>query len=151
KGEGCMHMTERVLSRRVVLKLGIGAGIASLLAACTTSAPSAPPAATVAPAAPGAAGASGASNASTSAPAATGQPKRGGSLTVAAAGTPPDLDPFSSGSEAAALFASYVYSRLFMLKSGPGVAKGSLDTVGDAAESSSVSSDGLTYTIKLRN
>jgi ABC-type transport system substrate-binding protein len=144
-------MTERVLSRRVVLKLGIGAGIASLLAACTTSAPSAPPAATVAPAAPGAAGASGASNASTSAPAAAGQPKHGGTLTIAAAGNPPDLDPFSSGSEAAALFASYVYSRLFMLKSGPGISKGSLDTVGDAAESATVSSDGLTYTIKLRN
>jgi peptide/nickel transport system substrate-binding protein len=116
--------------------------------ACTGSAPGVPPAATVAPAAPVAPGATTPSNSTT---AAAGQPKRGGTLTISAAGNPPDLDPYSSGSEAAALFASYVYSRLFMLKSGPGVPKGSLDTLGDAAESAQVSPDGLTYTIKLRN
>jgi ABC-type transport system substrate-binding protein len=123
--------------------LALGTGLTSLLAACTSSVPSAPSAATTAPAAKAAPGA-------TAASAAAGQPKRGGTYTISAAGNPPDLDPYSSGSEAAALFASYHYSRLFMLKSGPGVPKGSLETVGDAAESAQISPDGLTYTIKLR-
>jgi peptide/nickel transport system substrate-binding protein len=134
-------VSARVWNRRAALQLVMGAGFTSLLVACAGPAPSAPPApgATSAPAAAGGAAAT------------PGQPKRGGTLTIAAAGNPPDLDPYSSGSEAAALFASYTYSRLFMLKSGPGVPKGSLDTIGDAAESSQVSDDGLTYTIKLRN
>ena len=139
-----MNMTDRLWSRRVALKLGISAGIASLLAACTASTPGAPPGCNRCP------GASGAKPA-VSTPAAAGQPKRGGTFNIAAAGNPPDMDPFASGSEAASLFASYTYSRLFMLNSGPGVPKGSLDTVGDAAESAQVSADGLTYTIKLRN
>src|SRR5579872_6731742 len=101
-----MQNSGSVWSRRVVLKLGISAGIGSLLAACSAPAPSAPSGATAAP---------GASSGSASTPAAAGQPKRGGTFTVAAAGNPPDLDLYSSGSEAAALFASYTYSRLFML------------------------------------
>jgi ABC-type transport system substrate-binding protein len=124
-------MHRRLWSRRATLQLGLSAGVASLVVACTSSVPAVPVAATVAAPAPG-------------------QPKQGGTFTTAAAGNPPDLDPYSSGSEAASLFASYSYSRLFMLKSGPGIAKGSLDTVGDAAESAQVSDDGLTYTIKLR-
>jgi ABC-type transport system substrate-binding protein len=123
----------------------MGAGFTSLLVACSGSNPGVPPATPVAPGATTSTG-----SASTPA-AAAGQPKRGGTLTITAAGNPPDLDPYTSGSEAAALFASYTYSRLFMLKSGPGVPKGALDTLGDAAESSTVSADGLVYTIKLRN
>jgi peptide/nickel transport system substrate-binding protein len=125
-------MRQRLWSRRAALQLGLSTGLTSLVVACTNSVPAVPAAATVAPLTPS-------------------QPKRGGIYTIAAAGNPPDLDPYSSGSEAASLFASYTYSRLFMLKSGPGIAKGSLDTVGDAAESAQVSDDGLTYTIKLRS
>ncbi len=124
-------MNQRLWSRRAALQLGLSAGVASLVVACTSSVPAVPVAGTVAPPT-------------------SNQPKKGGTFTTAAAGNPPDLDPYSSGSEAASLFASYSYSRLFMLKSGPGIAKGSLDTVGDAAESAQVSDDGLTYTIKLR-
>lgn len=129
-------MNQRLWSRRAALGLGLGlsAGLTSLLVACSGGTPPAPSATSAA-----------------AAPPVPSQPKKGGTLTIAAAGNPPDLDPYSSGSEAAALFASYSYSRLFMLKSGPGVPKGSLDTVGDAAHSAQISDDGLTYTIKLRN
>src|SRR3981081_3211184 len=125
-------MNHRLWSRRAAIRLGLTAGLTSLAVACASSGPAIPAAPSVAPAA-------------------ANGPKRGGTFTTAAAGNPPDLDPYSSGSEAASLFASYSYSRLFMLKSGPGIAKGSLDTIGDAAESAQVSDDGLTYTIKLRN
>ena len=96
-------MQQRQWSRRSVLQLGIGVGIASVLTACAGSAPSPAPGSTSGPA--GASTSGGAGSAPTAA--AAGQPKRGGTFTIAAAGNPPDLDPYSSGSEAAALFASY--------------------------------------------
>jgi ABC-type transport system substrate-binding protein len=137
-------MSQRLWSRRAALQLGLNTGLTSLVVACTGSSPPSPAAATVGPAAPSTPGA-------TATVVGAGQPKKGGIFTTSAAGNPPDLDPYSSTSEAASLFASYSYSRLFMLKSGPGITKGSLETVGDAAESAQVSDDGLVYTIKLRN
>ncbi len=82
-------------------------------------------------------------------PASTG-PRRGGTFSSLAAADPPSLDPYASGSQGQAEFSAFSYSRLFMLKAGPGVPRGSLEVVPDAAESVDVSPDGLTYTVRLR-
>jgi ABC-type transport system substrate-binding protein len=77
--------------------------------------------------------------------------KKGGTFSGYLAANPPSLDPYASVSEGGSEFTAYAYSRLYMLKSGPGAPKGSIEVVPDAAESHTVSSDGLTYTIKLRS
>jgi len=77
-------------------------------------------------------------------------PRRGGTFSGLAAADPPSLDPYVSGSQGQAEFSAYSYSRLFMLKAGPNVPRGSLEVVPDAAESVEVSPDGLTYTVRLR-
>ncbi len=82
-------------------------------------------------------------------PASTG-PRRGGTFSSLAAADPPSLDPYASGSQGQAEFSAFSYSRLFMLKAGPGVPRGSLEVVPDAAESVEVSPDGLAYTVRLR-
>ncbi len=82
---------------------------------------------------------------------AAGGVKRGGTFSGYLAANPPSLDPYVTASEGGAEFNAYSYSRLYMLKSGAGVPKGSIEVVPDAAESYAVSSDGLTYTIKLKN
>jgi peptide/nickel transport system substrate-binding protein len=84
----------------------------------------------------------------------TGEPtegQRGGTLSVYEAGNPASLDPYISGSQGQAFWSSYSYSRLFMSASGPGIPGGSLEVVPDAAASSEVTEDGLTYTVTLRD
>jgi hypothetical protein len=93
-------MSQRLWSRRAALQLGLNTGLTSLVVACTGSSPATPAAATVGPAAPSTPGA-------TATVVGAGQPKKGGIFTTSAAGNPPDLDPYSSTSEAASLFASY--------------------------------------------
>ncbi|HEX7103175.1 MAG TPA: ABC transporter substrate-binding protein [Nitrolancea sp.] len=77
--------------------------------------------------------------------------KKGGTFSNFAAASPPSLDPFPSGSQGQSEFSAFSYSRLYMLKSGPGVPKGSLAVVPDAAAKTEVSQDGLTYTTTLRD
>jgi peptide/nickel transport system substrate-binding protein len=77
--------------------------------------------------------------------------QRGGTLSVFEAGNPTSLDPYISGSQAQAFWSSYSYSRLFMSASGPGVPRGSLEVLPDAAESSEVTEDGLVYTVTLKD
>jgi len=78
-------------------------------------------------------------------------PKKGGTYANFAAASPPSLDPFASGSQGQSEFSAFSYSRLYMLKSGPGVTKGSIAVVPDAAAKSEASPDGLTYTVTLRD
>ncbi len=77
--------------------------------------------------------------------------KRGGVYSGSLDADPASLDPYTTANEGVAEFACYSYSRLFMLKSGPGIVKGSIAVVPDAAASYSVSKDGLTYVVQLRN
>ncbi len=86
---------------------------------------------------------------STSAAATTG--KRGSTFSDFAAAGPPGLDPYPDNSEGQSEFSSFSYSRLWMLKSGPDVSKGSLDVTPDAAAKVEVTSDGMTYTVTLRD
>lgn len=80
-----------------------------------------------------------------------GEGQRGGRISAFEAGNPASLDPYVSGSQGQAFWSSYSYSRLFMSESGPGIPRGSLEVVPDAAASFEVSDDGLTYTVTLRD
>jgi peptide/nickel transport system substrate-binding protein len=77
--------------------------------------------------------------------------QRGGVFSGFEAGNPTSLDPYLSGSQLQASWSSYSYSRLFMSESGPGVPRGSLETVPDAAASVEAAEDGLSYTIALKD
>ncbi|HQW50484.1 MAG TPA: ABC transporter substrate-binding protein [Tepidiformaceae bacterium] len=76
--------------------------------------------------------------------------KRGGTYKAAQAGDPPTIDPYGNLSFLTKGFSAYIYSRLFKYNAGVGVKKSDLLPVGDLAESSEASPDGLTWTIKLR-
>ncbi|NJD64785.1 MAG: ABC transporter substrate-binding protein [Chloroflexi bacterium] len=76
--------------------------------------------------------------------------KRGGTYKADQAGDPPTIDPYGNLSFLTKGFSAYVYSRLFKYNSGPGVKQSDLQPVGDLAESTETSPDGLTWTIKLR-
>ncbi|MCO5202122.1 MAG: ABC transporter substrate-binding protein [Chloroflexi bacterium] len=76
--------------------------------------------------------------------------KRGGTYRTTWTGDPPTIDPYGNLSFLTKGFAAYPYSRLFKYNSGPGVKQSDLQPVGDLAESTETSPDGLTWTIKLR-
>lgn len=100
---------------------------------------------------PTASGATGSSSTGSTATTVAASGKRGGTYSDFASAGPPSLDPFASSSEGQSEFSSFSYSRLWMLKSGPGIAKGSLEVTPDAASKVEVSPDGKTYTVTLRN
>jgi peptide/nickel transport system substrate-binding protein len=158
-------------TRRAVLQVWGGVGIAAtLLTACGPQAPTQPAApATSAPAAAAPATAvpktGGAPAAPTSAPAATAVPQVQAKPTTAAAagpktgGTfrffawtedPPTLDPHLNVSFRVQGFAAFFYSRLLMSKKGPGIPAQAYIMEGDLAESWQIGPDGKTYTFKLR-
>jgi len=76
--------------------------------------------------------------------------KRGGTYKADQAGDPPTIDPYGNLSFLTKGFSAFIYSRLFKYNAGAGVKKSDLLPVGDLAESSEASPDGLTWTIKLR-
>ncbi|HQW51791.1 MAG TPA: ABC transporter substrate-binding protein [Tepidiformaceae bacterium] len=76
--------------------------------------------------------------------------KRGGVYRMDQAGDPPTIDPYGNASFLTKGFAAYNYSRLFKYNAGMGVKRRELQPVGDLAESSEASPDGLVWTVKLR-
>ncbi len=76
--------------------------------------------------------------------------KRGGILHAASTGDPPTLDPYGNLSFLTKGFAAYVYSRLFMFETGPGIAYGANRPVPDLAESAEPNEDGTEWVIKLK-
>lgn len=77
-----------------------------------------------------------------------GTPKKGGTIETTIIGDPPSLDPFLNLSYRAQGVASFVYSRLFRIESGPNIAPGDLRVQPDIAASSE-RPDNLTFTVKL--
>src|SRR5437867_758841 len=60
--------------------------------------------------------------------------RRGGILNVVMSGDPPTLDPYVQPATNTKAFASYVYSRLFRFKGGPGIKATEAKPTGDLAE-----------------
>ncbi|HEX5504518.1 MAG TPA: ABC transporter substrate-binding protein [Thermomicrobiales bacterium] len=86
-----------------------------------------------------------------SAPAASAQPKPGGTLAIRWwTGDPPDLDPYQIVTFRTQEFAGFFYSRLLKFNNGPGIGPNAFIPTPDLAESYQASQDGLTYTFKLR-
>jgi peptide/nickel transport system substrate-binding protein len=158
------------MSRRGFLGVSVAGGsvlLGTLLSACgggssstATSAASSTQASSGGQSTPASSGASGSpasggatASSSAGATAASGgaTPKKGGTFQNFAAASPPSLDPLASNSQGQSEFSAFSYSRLYMLKSGPGVAKGSVAVVPDAAAKTEASPDGLTYTVTLRD
>ncbi len=79
-----------------------------------------------------------------------GAKKNSGTLKHVLAGDPPTLDPYGNISFLTKGHAVAHYSRLFMYKSGPGIAYGSVRPTPDAAASAESTPDGLKWTVKLR-
>ena len=77
--------------------------------------------------------------------------KRGGTLKYDQANDPPSLDPYASTSFLTKAFASFPYSRLFKLSTGPGFTLEKIQPVPDVASKAEASPDGLTWTITLRD
>ncbi len=75
---------------------------------------------------------------------------RGGTLRINITGDPPTIDPYGNLSFITKTMASYVYSRLFKYKTGPGILRADVRPTGDIAESASASPDGLKWTVKLK-
>ena len=78
-----------------------------------------------------------------------GAPKRGGTLKTTINGDPPSLDPFLNLSYRSQGVASFVYSRLFRIESGPDIAPGDLRVTPDVAASREIP-DTRTFTVKLK-
>ncbi|TME97529.1 MAG: ABC transporter substrate-binding protein [Chloroflexi bacterium] len=154
------------VSRRQLLRVGLRGGIVMLLAACAPAAPSAPP--TAAPAAPAPTQAAApAAKPTTSAPAApaptvaptvaaavkptsvgaaaaAGQPKPGGTLRVAHAGTPRQLDPAKQISGDEYMITLGVYDTLVLFDK-------DLSLKPQLASSWETSQDLKTWTFKLQS
>ncbi|HVX29995.1 MAG TPA: ABC transporter substrate-binding protein, partial [Nitrolancea sp.] len=158
------------LSRRGFLGMGIAGGsvlLSGLLSACGGGSSSTSTSETAATQASGGSQSTGGSSGSSASPASSGAtasasggataasgggtPKKGGTFVNFAAASPPSLDPFASGSQGQSEFSAFSYSRLYMLKSGPGVVKGSIAVEPDAAAKTEATPDGLTYTVTLRD
>ncbi len=167
---------QRRITRRRSLALGTAGLSAAYLAACGDSSNNKQAVKTNAPAAPSAAAAGGGTPASGSAaagnatPAAipatpnnaakgtgrtdttvdeTAQAVPGGTFRYRTSTDYPSLDPFKSASFAAQYHGAYIYSRLSMFKSGPGVDPNAFEVAPDAATSFEIP-DGLTYIYHLR-
>lgn len=80
---------------------------------------------------------------------ATGTPKTGGTIKTTINGDPPSLDPYLNLSYRAQGVASFVYSRLFNIKSGPDIDPGDLQVEPDVAASREIPDD-QTFTVKLK-
>jgi ABC-type transport system substrate-binding protein len=76
--------------------------------------------------------------------------KKGGTYKTVNSGDPPSIDPYGNLSFLTKGQASFVYSRLFKYKTGPGIEAASVLPTPDAAASAEASTDGLKWTIKLR-
>ena len=146
------------LSRRAALRAG-GIGVAGLagavLVGCgdddeATATPSgSDPTAAATTATSGDATATSGDATATAAVADTG-PRRGGRWAIRAAGDPPTLDPYGSGSFATKGFAAFVYSRLFKIDAQPNTNPYDRPIVPDAVESWE-SEDGQNWTFTLRD
>ena len=90
---------------------------------------------------------SGSPSAGTAVP--TGSPKTGGTIKTTINGDPPSLDPYLNLSYRAQGVASFVYSRLFNIKSGPDIDPGDLQVEPDVAASREIP-DPQTFTVKLK-
>jgi ABC-type transport system substrate-binding protein len=76
--------------------------------------------------------------------------KKGGTFKTVNSGDPPSIDPYGNLSFLTKGQASFVYSRLFKYKTGPGIEAASVLPTPDAAASAEASTDGLKWTVKLR-
>ncbi|HBY96276.1 MAG: ABC transporter substrate-binding protein [Ardenticatenaceae bacterium] len=130
-------MTSRI-TRRDFLRLTGGTAAASILAACS---PVATPA--VAPSKPAPATTAPPSSATATPAAAAGTPRKGGLLRYAYNGDPPTLDVQFTTTNVTSWVGLHMFETLFTYddKFGP---------IPDLADSYDISSDGLTYTVKLR-
>ncbi|MGD9890543.1 MAG: ABC transporter substrate-binding protein [Dehalococcoidia bacterium] len=77
--------------------------------------------------------------------------QRGGILNATFPSDPPALDPYVQAATYTKGFATYVYSRLFKYKGGPGIVSTEAPPTGDLAQSAESTPDGLSWTIKLRD
>lgn len=76
--------------------------------------------------------------------------KKGGTFYDAAVTDPPTIDPYGNVSYTTKGYAAYVYSRLYMYKTAPGVLGPDTKPTPDGAESGEASPDNLKWTFKLR-
>ncbi len=76
--------------------------------------------------------------------------KRGGTYHMTQVGDAPTIDPYGNYSYLGKMPATFVYSRLFMYKAGPGIQPAEVRPTGDLAESAETTPDGLKWTVKLR-
>jgi peptide/nickel transport system substrate-binding protein len=76
--------------------------------------------------------------------------KKGGVQRLTATAEPPSIDPYGSTSFTTKVFSGWVYSRLMMYKTGPGILAPNARPTGDGAETMELSPDGMKYTFKLR-
>lgn len=76
--------------------------------------------------------------------------KKGGIFRVTQVGDAPTIDPYGNFSYLGKMPATYVYSRLFMYKAGPGIKASDVRPTGDLVETVETSPDGLKWTMKLR-
>lgn len=76
--------------------------------------------------------------------------KKGGVYRITQVGDAPTIDPYGNFSYLGKMPATYVYSRLFMYKTGPGIKPADVRPTGDLVESYETSADGLKWTMKLR-
>lgn len=91
-------------------------------------------------------------NFATPTPAVTGGPKRGGTLRLATNVDNRALDPYSTSAATVKGLSTYVFSRLYRIRSEAPDENGAISMTPepDAAESVEVSSDGLAYTVRLK-
>jgi ABC-type transport system substrate-binding protein len=76
--------------------------------------------------------------------------KTGGTYRDQTTAEPPSIDPYGSASFTTKVFSCWVYSRLMMYKTGPGIPAASTRPTGDSAETMEISPDVMKYTFKLR-
>ncbi len=76
--------------------------------------------------------------------------KKGGTYKNTITGDPPAIDPYANFSFQTKITAAYVYSRLFMYKTGPGIGPTDFQSTGDLVETVEHTPDGLKWTMHLR-
>jgi ABC-type transport system substrate-binding protein len=76
--------------------------------------------------------------------------KKGGTFKTVNSGDPPSIDPYGNLSFLTKGQASFVFSRLFKYKTGPGIDAASVLPTPDLAASAEATPDGLTWTVKLK-
>ncbi len=75
---------------------------------------------------------------------------KGGTYRITFAGDPPTIDPMGNTSFLTRGIGTYVYSRLFKFKAGPGISATDVKPEGDLVSTSETSADGLKWTLKLK-